>query len=131
MRMKNPIFLLTLFCAAAPGATLFLGAYPDSVIVFDEDKGQVVDKIPLTTGLPISMRLSMDRKKIYVTTNDHSGIEVIDGHAQRFESRKFFGQGGRVIDLFATAQAVFGTGGDFPMTERDDLSRAVVQGARA
>src|SRR5262249_33695134 len=29
-------------------------------------------------GLPMSMRLSQDRKTIYVTTNDHSGIEVID-----------------------------------------------------
>ena len=60
------------------GATLFLGAYPDSVLVFDEAKGQIVDRIPLVTGLPTSMRLSLDRKKIYVTTNDHSGIEVID-----------------------------------------------------
>jgi len=46
--------------------------------VFDESKGQVVEKIPLVTGLPTAMRLSLDRKKIYVTTNDHSGPEVID-----------------------------------------------------
>jgi DNA-binding beta-propeller fold protein YncE len=38
----------------------------------------VVDRIPLVTGLPTSIRLSMDKKKIYVTTNDHSGIEVVD-----------------------------------------------------
>jgi len=55
-----------------------MGAYPDSIIVFDEGKGQIVDRIALSTGLPTSMRLSQDRKKIYVTTNDHSGIEVID-----------------------------------------------------
>ena len=60
------------------GATIFMGAYPDSVIVFDEGKGQIVEKIPLVTGLPTSMRLSLDRKTIYVTTNDHSGLEVID-----------------------------------------------------
>jgi DNA-binding beta-propeller fold protein YncE len=78
MKIHKPLFLLALSGAAASGATLFMGAYPDSVIVFDEGKGQVVDKINLTTGLPISMRLSMDRKKIYVTTNDHSGLEVID-----------------------------------------------------
>src|SRR5579864_1036792 len=70
--------ILVLSCAAAQGATLFMGAYPDSVIVFDEGKGQVVEKIPLVTGLPTAMRLSLDRKKIYVTTNDHSGLEVID-----------------------------------------------------
>lgn len=63
---------------AAQGATLFMGAYPNSLLVFDEGKGQVVDRIPLTTGLPTSMRLSPDKKTIYVTTNDHSGIEVVD-----------------------------------------------------
>ena len=78
MKIQKPVFLLALSCAASPGATLFLGAYPDSIIVFDEGKGQIVDRIKLTTGLPTSMRLSQDRKKIYVTTNDHSGLEVID-----------------------------------------------------
>jgi DNA-binding beta-propeller fold protein YncE len=79
--MKKLLAILTLLSAipnAASAATLFLGAYPDSIIVFDEAKGQIVDRIPLTTGLPTSMRLSQDRKTIYVTTNDHSGIEVID-----------------------------------------------------
>jgi DNA-binding beta-propeller fold protein YncE len=65
-------------CASAHGATIFLGAYPNSLIVFDEAKGAIVDRIPLSTGLPTSIRLSMDKKKIYVTTNDHSGIEVVD-----------------------------------------------------
>src|SRR5215468_10693803 len=76
--MKRFLSLLTLFSSLTPAATLFMGAYPDSIIVFDEGKGQIVDRIALSTGLPTSMRLSQDRKKIYVTTNDHSGIEVID-----------------------------------------------------
>jgi DNA-binding beta-propeller fold protein YncE len=76
--MKTLFSILVLSCAVAPGATLFMGAYPDSVIVFDEGRGQIVEKIPLVTGLPTAMRLSLDRKKIYVTTNDHSGLEVID-----------------------------------------------------
>jgi DNA-binding beta-propeller fold protein YncE len=76
--MKPLLSLLALSCALAPGATLYLGAYPDAVIVFDESKGQIVDRIPLTTGLPTSLRLSLDKKKIYVTTNDRSGVEVID-----------------------------------------------------
>jgi DNA-binding beta-propeller fold protein YncE len=59
-------------------ATLFMGGYPSSLLVFDEAKGAIVDRIPLTTGLPTSIRLSMDKKTIYVTTNDHSGIEVVD-----------------------------------------------------
>src|SRR5215831_16952774 len=77
-RLLSVLTVLTFCSAVAPAATLFLGAYPDSIIVFDEAKGQIVDRIHLDTGLPTSMRLSQDRKKIYVTTNDHSGVEVID-----------------------------------------------------
>src|SRR5207245_2598308 len=58
--LLSVITLLTLFSAAASGATLFLGAYPDSIIVFDEARGQIVDRIHLSTGLPTSMRLSQD-----------------------------------------------------------------------
>src|SRR5215468_12375937 len=76
--MKRFLSLLTLFSSLTPAATLFMGAYPDSLIVFDEGKGQIVDRIHLDTGLPTSMRLSQDRKTIYVITNDHSGVEVID-----------------------------------------------------
>ena len=48
------------------------------MIVFDEAKGKIVDRIHLETGLPTSLRLSHDKKKIFVTTNDHAGVEVID-----------------------------------------------------
>ncbi|HYA17532.1 MAG TPA: hypothetical protein VEF06_08710 [Bryobacteraceae bacterium] len=64
--------------SSASASTIFMGAYPSSVLVFDDVKGQIVDRIPLVTGLPTGIRLSMDKKTIYVTTNDHSGIEVID-----------------------------------------------------
>lgn len=76
--MKTLLPLFALASSLAQAAVLYLGAYPDSVLVFDEAKGQIVDRIPLTTGLPTSLRLSQDRKKIYVTTNDHSGVEVVD-----------------------------------------------------
>jgi DNA-binding beta-propeller fold protein YncE len=58
--------------------TLYLPAYPAGVLIFDEDKAQIVDRIPLSTGVPMSIHLSTDRKKIYITTIDHNGIEVID-----------------------------------------------------
>ena len=88
-RLLAVFALLTLVPAAAPAATVFMGAYPDAVIVFDEAKGQIVQRIPLSTGLPTSMRLSDDSKTIYVTTNDRSGIEVIDV-ATRKVTNKFF-----------------------------------------
>ncbi|MFL6415536.1 MAG: YncE family protein [Bryobacteraceae bacterium] len=73
--------LLTFFAALASvarGGLLYLGAYPNSVLIFDEGKGEIIDRIPLETGLPTGLRLSYDRKKIFVTTNDHSGVEIID-----------------------------------------------------
>jgi DNA-binding beta-propeller fold protein YncE len=70
--------LLLLAASLSPAATLFLGAYPNSVLVFDEARGQIVDRIPLETGLPRNMRLSQDGKLIYVYTLDHNGIEIID-----------------------------------------------------
>src|SRR5271156_3617440 len=74
--------LLAASCAALTSVmtagTLYLPAYPASILVFDEGKAQVVDKIALFTGTPMSIRLSPDHKTIYVTTIDRNGIEVID-----------------------------------------------------
>lgn len=75
--MKLPLALLVLSALCRAG-TLFCGAYPDLVLVVDEAQGKVIDKIKLVTGLPRSLRLSPDRKTIYVSTNDHNGFEVID-----------------------------------------------------
>jgi DNA-binding beta-propeller fold protein YncE len=76
--MKRLLPLLILCAAAGSAGTLYLPAYPASLLVFDESKGQVVDRIPLETGTPMSIRLASDHKKIYVTTIDHNGIEVVD-----------------------------------------------------
>ena len=86
--MRRPVFLssfrLALGAAAAvlatpvAAATLFLGSYPDSLLVFDERRGAVTGKVKLESGLPTSMQLSPDGKLIYVTTITTSGIEVID-----------------------------------------------------
>jgi hypothetical protein len=76
--MKHFLWIFAAAAGLAHGGTLFLPAYPNALIVFDEGKGQVVDRIELVTGTPRSMRLSQDRQKIYVTTIDHNGLEVVD-----------------------------------------------------
>jgi DNA-binding beta-propeller fold protein YncE len=78
MKLFVRLFSASALASIALAGTMFLGGYPDSVLVVDEGRGKVVDKIHLDTGLPMSMRLSEDKKKIFVTTNDHSGVEVID-----------------------------------------------------
>lgn len=70
--------LLALFSVAANAGLLFVGGYPDKVMVIDEAQGKIVEMIKLQTGLPTSLRLSFDKKSIYVATNDHAGMEVID-----------------------------------------------------
>ena len=76
--MKKLIALLALSSAVASAGTLLCGAYPYWVLVIDEAQGKVLDRIRMETGLPTGLRLSHDKKTIYVTTNDHSGIEVLD-----------------------------------------------------
>jgi hypothetical protein len=77
-RLIAALLPLTVAITPASASKLFMGAYPNSLIVFDEGKRAVTERITLTTGLPTSLRLSQDRKRIYVTTITTSGIEVID-----------------------------------------------------
>ena len=76
--MRRLIGLLALFAATASAGILYCGAYPYWLLVIDENQGKVIDRVRMETGLPTSVRISADKKKIYVTTNDHSGIEVVD-----------------------------------------------------
>ncbi|MEO5922814.1 MAG: hypothetical protein ABIR70_03210 [Bryobacteraceae bacterium] len=78
MKRFLPLALFTLCAAAANAGVLFMGAYPNSIIVIDDTNGKVVQRIMLETGLPTSLRMSFDKKSIIVATNDHAGIEVID-----------------------------------------------------
>jgi DNA-binding beta-propeller fold protein YncE len=72
------ITLGVLSVALATAGTLFLPVYPASVIAVDDGTGQIVDRIPLSTGTPGGIQLSPDHKKLYISTVDHNGIEVID-----------------------------------------------------
>ena len=76
--MFKILSLVAAVSTVVTAGTLYLPAYPASVLVFDESKAEVVGKIPLETGTPMSIRLSPDKRLIYVTTIDHNGIEVID-----------------------------------------------------
>lgn len=84
------LFTIAAFLGVVPGAFaddvftaepghLFIGAQGYQVLVVDEAKGKVVDKIPLKSeGLAFSLHLSYDKKKAYVRTITKNGIDVID-----------------------------------------------------
>ena len=72
-----PLVLAASLTVAHAG-TLMLGTYPDKLFTVDDTDGAVNDKIKLEAGLPISLRLDDNRKKIYVTTISTSGVVVLD-----------------------------------------------------
>lgn len=76
--MKRLLALFAITCAGLSAGTLFSGSYPNVILVIDEAQGKVVDTIKLETGLPTNIRMSFDKKLLYVYTNDHSGFEVVD-----------------------------------------------------
>lgn len=75
--------------ATGQAATMFLGGYPNVLILFDEATGKVTRRVPLATGLPTGLRESGDHRKIYVSTITTSGIETYDVAS------------GKVIDSFS------------------------------
>lgn len=58
-------------------ATLLLGAFPGVILAYDEASRKVVDKITLHGGIPRGLRLSYDKKRIYIFTTKPA-IEVLD-----------------------------------------------------
>ena len=75
--------------ATARAGTLYMGGYPNVLLLFDEAAGQVTRRIPLATGLPTGLHESADRKRIYVSTITTGGIETYDVTT------------GRVVDSFS------------------------------
>jgi hypothetical protein len=60
-----------------PG-TIYVGTIGGDVLLIDEDKEQVVDRIRAKTGIPRRLSPSFDRKKILVWTPLKNGIEILD-----------------------------------------------------
>jgi hypothetical protein len=94
--MKPILFFLFLLSAASAG-TLFLPAYPAHVLVVDEDTRKILDRIPTEIGLPTGAFLSYDRKKIYLTTQDHNGIAVLDLASRKITNHFLLNNGNRQL----------------------------------
>src|SRR5689334_5847244 len=61
----------------ASGALMYLGTWPNKILVIDEAHQQIIDEIKLETGTPFQLVLSDDHKKIFVLTTK-MGIEIVD-----------------------------------------------------
>jgi DNA-binding beta-propeller fold protein YncE len=82
----------------AAGAMLYIGTWPNKVLVIDEAQGKVVDQIALNTGTPQGLTLSYDKQKIYATTWQN-GIEVIDLATRKVINHFKLDEGNRTVRL--------------------------------
>jgi DNA-binding beta-propeller fold protein YncE len=104
MRFKLSILVVLLIVAPtyaqqnhqSSGALMYLGTWPNKILVIDEAAQQVIDEIKLDTGAPFQFTLSQDKKKLFVMTTK-MGIEVVDLATRKVTSHFELGEGNRRV----------------------------------
>src|SRR5690349_14034056 len=90
MRIKLPLIAIIAILLSASvkaqdgngGALLYIGTWPDKILIIDERQQKVIGDIKLQTGTPLNVTLSQDHKKLFVLTTK-MGIEVVDLAARK------------------------------------------------
>jgi hypothetical protein len=59
-------------------ATIYVGTYAKKILVLNEANMRVVDSMPVSIGIPTSMNLSYDRKRMYVGNPQFDTYEIFD-----------------------------------------------------
>ncbi len=110
--MRNPSFLLfaALISAAtkpaAPASTpaeSFLGAWPHHILVLDEGKEQVIDRIDIGDDVPMQLMLAPDHKKLFAFTSRNSEIVTVDVQKRKVLDSFRLDEGGMQYRLAAGA----------------------------
>jgi len=111
MRIKLPLIAIIAVLLAASvnaqdgtgGALLYIGTWPDKILVIDERQQKVIGDIKLETGTPLNVTLSDDHKKLFVLTTK-MGIEVVDLATRKVTTHFELNEGNkRVYPLGAAA----------------------------
>jgi hypothetical protein len=63
--------------------TIYMGSYAKRILIIDEATEKLAGEIPLTTGLPWSVRLSLDGTRLYIENADQEHFEVVDLAARK------------------------------------------------
>jgi DNA-binding beta-propeller fold protein YncE len=58
--------------------TIYIGTYAKKILAINEATLRVVDSIPVSVGIPLSVGLSFDRKHFYVLDPTFEKVEIID-----------------------------------------------------
>jgi hypothetical protein len=111
----RPLFLAVLLAATAQlpapparaaGAgtgTIFLGTYARRLLAIDEATEKVAAEIPLTSGIPWSVRLSPDHTRLYIGSADQEHIEVVDVASRRSLGAFTLSEGRRKVRILGYA----------------------------
>lgn len=75
---KLGFWLLFSACLMQAKTLLYLGTWPNQVLVIDESTYQIVNRIQMQTDVPRNLVLTQDNSKILVVTLKDTGIETID-----------------------------------------------------
>ena len=79
MKRIATLSILAAACFGQGGAAkLYVGAWPQRVLIVDEATGRLDGEIALKTGVARSIEATRDKKRLIVSTMKDSGIEIID-----------------------------------------------------
>jgi DNA-binding beta-propeller fold protein YncE len=103
MKRRELISLLAA-SAALPAQTakrgfLYVGAWQKKVIVIDETSQKVAAEIELKLGVPRSMMLTEDRKKLVVHSASEASFEIVDLATRKLEASFKLDEGGKKYRL--------------------------------
>lgn len=84
-RVAGPLLALALVLAPVGlhgqnggNGVIYWAGYDHAIHVIEESTLEIVDKIPVTTGIPIDLTLSKDHKQLYVLDAEFEEIETVD-----------------------------------------------------
>src|SRR5262249_14457346 len=68
---------------AGGNGTMYIGAWPNKILILDEATEKVTGAIEAVSGLPSRMTLTRDRSRIYFVNSLAESVEIIDVNARR------------------------------------------------
>ena len=83
--------------------TIYLGSYAKRILVIDEATEKLAAEIPLTTGIPWSVRLSADGSRFYIGSADQQHIEVVDLATRKSVDAFTLSEGNKTVRVLAFA----------------------------
>jgi hypothetical protein len=83
--------------SASAQALLYIGAWPKQILVIDEAQQKVIDHIELQTGTARHIEISNDRKKLFISSMEHNGIEVVDLATRKVTAHFVLDEGNRRV----------------------------------